>query len=174
MSPLLPFFDPERPLRLVLDTNVVMALWHFADPKLEDLAGFIAGGRAVLLTRDDCLDELQRVLAYPQFALAPERQAQIKAAYAAQAQCMPPLDEAQLTEAAGLPRCRDRDDQKFVTLAWAAGADVLVTRDKLVLALGRKAPLRGRLAILTPERLLSALAGQAGIPPALKSGAAAP
>ncbi|MBS1210361.1 MAG: hypothetical protein H6R19_2759, partial [Proteobacteria bacterium] len=26
--------EMSQPLRLVLDTNVVMALWHFEDPKL--------------------------------------------------------------------------------------------------------------------------------------------
>ena len=157
MSPLLPSLDPAQPLRLVLDTNVVMALWHFADPKLTPLADFIAAGRAVLFTREDCLGELRRVLAYVQFAIPPERQARLHAAYAARVRCLPPADEAQLAVAATLPRCRDRDDQKFVTLAWDAGADVLVTRDKLLLGLARKAPLRGRLAILTPERLQQAL-----------------
>lgn len=157
MPDLLPCYDADRPLRLLLDTNVVMALWHFADPELFELSAFIAEGRAVLVTRADCLDELRRVLAYNQFAIAPERQAAIHAAYAELAQCLPEPDLAQTEFAATLPRCKDRDDQKFVTLAWDALVEVLVTRDKLLLALARKAPLRGRIAILTPERLLHAM-----------------
>ncbi|GAB2897790.1 hypothetical protein GCM10027046_29310 [Uliginosibacterium flavum] len=172
MPDLLPCYDSSRPLRLLLDTNVVMALWHFVDPKLSELAAFIAEERALLFTRADCLDELQRVLAYHQFAIAPERQLAIHATYAGLAQCLPEPDAAQIEFAATLPRCKDRDDQKFVTAAWDAAVEVLVTRDKLLLALARKQPLRGRIAILTPERLLLALkaSGEA----ALKSAASAP
>lgn len=156
----LPVLDVSRPLRLVLDTNVVMALWHFADPKLAALADFVGSPRAVLLTRSDCLGELQRVLAYCQFAISPERQVALHAAYVARVRCLADADEAQRAFAASLPRCKDRDDQKFVSLAWDAAADVLVTRDKLLLGLARKPPLRERMMILTPERLQQALLAQ--------------
>jgi uncharacterized protein len=145
--------EMSQPLRLVLDTNVVMALWHFEDPKLAGLWALIDEKRADLFTRRDCLEELQRVLAYRQFAIEPARQIDLYAAYVARAYCLPDADEEQLAFAASLPKCKDRDDQKFVSLAWDAGAHVLVTRDKLVLGLSRKAPLREKLAILTPERL---------------------
>jgi len=152
--------DLSQPLRLVLDTNVVMALWHFVDPKLAELSRLIDEKRAILFTRGDCLGELQRVLAYHQFAIAPARQTELYATYAAIAQCLPEADEAQLAFAASLPKCKDRDDQKFVSLAWDADIDVLVTRDKLLLGLARKAPLRDKLAILTPERLQQVLCAE--------------
>jgi len=41
-------------------------------------------------------------------------------------------------ERARLPVCRDRDDQKFLELAAAAGADCLVTKDRELLALSRR------------------------------------
>ncbi len=47
--------------------------------------------------------------------------------------------------------CRDPDDQKFIDLALASGARWLISRDKALLALARRARLRD-LAILTPER----------------------
>ncbi|MFT7776961.1 putative toxin-antitoxin system toxin component, PIN family [Roseateles sp.] len=52
---------------------------------------------------------------------------------------------------AGRLVCRDPDDQKFIDLALAARARWLISRDKAVLALAKRARLRG-LAILTPER----------------------
>ena len=162
MSEIDPPFDLSRPLRLVLDTNVVMALWHFADPSLQVLRAFAESPRATLLTRTECLDELQRVLMYSQFGLEPGRQQALFEAYRARAECLPPGEEG---GAEVLPRCKDRDDQKFVVLAWEGQADVLVTRDKLVLRLARRVPLRGKVAILTPERLQAEL---------LKSGVAAP
>lgn len=142
----------SSPLRLVLDTNVVMALWHFRDPGLAPLAALIERGACALLTRADCLDELQRVLAYRQFGVPPERQAQIHAHYAALAQCLSDPDEAERLALEALPRCKDRDDQKFLALAWAGRAEVLLTRDKLLLKLARKSPFREQLRILTPER----------------------
>lgn len=58
----------DRP-RLVLDTNTVLALWMFRDPKLEALRAWIEAGNCLLLSREDALEELRRVLAYRQFGL---------------------------------------------------------------------------------------------------------
>lgn len=51
---------------------------------------------------------------------------------------------------AGRLVCRDPDDQKFVDLALATNARWLISRDKAVLALAKRAKLKG-LAILKPE-----------------------
>jgi predicted nucleic acid-binding protein len=52
-----------------------------------------------------------------------------------------------------LPACRDRDDQKFLEAALAAGAGFLVTRDRALLGLARRAlPFR----ILTPAGFAAA------------------
>lgn len=165
MGPFLLTIDTSRVLRVVLDTNAVMALWHFLDPALAGLRRYVETDAVALLSSDACLGELQRVLAYRQFAIAPQRQQALYAAYAARVNCVPEADAAEQAALASLPRCKDRDDQKFISLAWQAQADVLVTRDKLLLKLARKAPLRERLAILTPERLqlaLQATAQEAG------------
>ncbi|WP_369293093.1 PIN domain-containing protein [Klebsiella variicola] len=47
--------------------------------------------------------------------------------------------------------CRDQDDQKFIDLALDARARWLVSRDKAVLALAKRARAR-QLLIVTPER----------------------
>ncbi|TAH45061.1 MAG: PIN domain-containing protein [Betaproteobacteria bacterium] len=61
------------------------------------------------------------------------------------------------SKAAMLPACRDRDDQKFLEIAAQAPATHLLTRDKALLKLARHRLLRGRFAILTPERFLAAM-----------------
>lgn len=49
-----------------------------------------------------------------------------------------------------LPRCRDRDDQKFLELAYQAGAVALLTRDDELLRLARRAKRDGLFTILPP------------------------
>ena len=51
---------------------------------------------------------------------------------------------------AGRLVCRDPDDQKFIDLALSGGARWLVSRDKAVLALARRALPRG-LLIVKPD-----------------------
>ena len=70
---------------------------------------------------------------------------------------MVPACEAPVCE---LPACLDRDDQKFLELARDNGTRALLTRDKLVLKLGRRPVIAACFAILTPERLQSLLLAQ--------------
>lgn len=136
---------------LVLDTNTVMALWHFKDPALKSLAESIDAGSLILFSRDDALEEFRRVLAYVQFGIAPERQTQLFDTYRARINPAPTPDENALV----LPVCRDRDDQKFLEIARDAGVNFLLTRDKLLLKLARHRVLRDRFQILTPERFIA-------------------
>ena len=137
-------------MRLVLDTNTVLALWMFCDPALSPLREPCEAGRFTLLGNDACLDELERVLGYRQFKVGPERAAAIHATYAARLERVP----APEGEPEPLPRCKDTDDQKFLELARDGRADLLVTRDKHLLKLARRKTLAGRFRILTPEKFV--------------------
>ncbi|PLX75010.1 MAG: PIN family protein [Azoarcus sp.] len=136
---------------LVLDTNTVMALWHFKDPALESLSSAIDAGTLKLFSRDDALEEFRRVLAYSQFSISPDDQTQLFDTYRNRINPAP----ATAVDALQLPACRDRDDQKFVEIARDAGVDHLLTRDKLLLKLARHSVLRDRFRILTPERFIA-------------------
>lgn len=158
MSGALPLAVPslERPLRVVFDTNVLLSMFVFADSRFAPLRIEVDAGRWLAFTRADCLEEFRRVLDYAMFKLEPERQAAAYAAYAAVAQLATELlADASASAPTPLPKCKDRDDQKFLELARDVGADWLVSSDKALLKLNRK--LVGRYAILKPEQALKAL-----------------
>lgn len=139
------------PRRVVLDTNVLVSLYVFADSRLAPLRALIESGAWLALSDDACLAEFRRVLAYPMFALAPEQQQAAFAAYAAVVTRAAPDAGRNLP---ALPRCKDRDDQKFLELARDSAADWLVTADKALLQLARRDRLRGLFRILDPDAAL--------------------
>ncbi|HTJ96867.1 MAG TPA: putative toxin-antitoxin system toxin component, PIN family [Rhodocyclaceae bacterium] len=146
--------SPPRPLRIVFDTNVLLSMFVFADSRFAPLRAEVDAGRWLAYTRADCLDEFRRVLNYEMFKLEEERQAAAYAAYVAAVQHAPPLSPDMTP--APLPRCKDKDDQKFLELARDVEADWLVSSDKALLKLARK--LVGRYRIIKPEQALKELA----------------
>lgn len=147
-----PAFSPAEARRVVLDTNVLVSLYVFKDSRFAPLRSSIESGDWQAITNESCFGEFRRVLSYPLFALSAERQKEALAAY-----------DAGVVRHAGsspgaiatLPRCADRDDQKFLELARDSGADWLVTADKALLKLARRDRLRGLFRILTPEAALA-------------------
>jgi len=138
--------------RVVLDTNVLVSLYVFADSRFAPLRARIESGKWQAVTNDACFGEFRRVLGYPLFALTEAQQAGALAAYAASTARH---DGAPIAPAVALPRCKDRDDQKFLELARDGRADWLVTADKALLRLARRDRLRGLFRILTPEAALT-------------------
>jgi predicted nucleic acid-binding protein len=58
---------------------------------------------------------------------------------------------APTSRALRLPVCTDRDDQKFLEIARDADAGILVTKDKALLKLARRAARENLFRIMTPE-----------------------
>lgn len=140
-------------LRVVFDTNVLLSLFVFADSRFDPLRSAVEAGRWRALTSPACLAEYRRVLAYDQFALTADRQ---EAAYADYLNLAALVDPAPLAEVP-LPKCQDKDDQKFLELARDAGAGWLVTADKALLRLRRGRRLEPLFRILTPDEALTRL-----------------
>ena len=115
--------------RIVLDTNVVLDLFHWANVDAVPIMAALEAGTLTCLADERTLDELQRVLTYPQLKLTPEMIAERWARYRALVEVIPE------GEAPALPRCKDRDDQKFLELAARCEADLLVSKDKALLKL---------------------------------------
>lgn len=148
-----------RPARVVFDTNVLLSLWVFTDSRFAPLRQRVDRGDWIALTDEHCLAEFKRVLDYGQFKLSAERQAQIFADYSAIAEANHPRKTSNVP----LPRCSDRDDQKFLELARNAGAGWLVTADKALLKLARRNQLAGLFPIVTPDAVLAGVEKDAGL-----------
>jgi len=62
-----------------------------------------------------------------------------------------------------LPKCRDRDDQKFLELAHASGAEWLVSKDRAVLKLARRIARDFAFRIAEPKPFVLELEAQTAI-----------
>ncbi len=138
--------DSIRP-RIVLDTNVCLDLFVFADTRVATLRTALQSGDVVAVTDAECREEWLRVLAYPQLRLDEAARAAAIAAFDARVQLLPsaPVPEGVL------PRCADPDDQNFLQLAHASGARWLLSRDNALLVLARRTRRDGLFEILTPD-----------------------
>ena len=143
----------KRPTsRVVLDTNIVLDCLLFRDPATSGLMAAIDAKHVQLLVHQYALEELKRVLAYPQCRLSVPEQREVHDRYVELASlvAMPRgYTGDNLLLPTGFPRCRDRDDQAFLALAYHAKADGLITRDEDLLELRRKLRRFG-IAILAP------------------------
>lgn len=140
--------------RLVLDTNVVMDLFHFRAPPLAPLMAAIESGAVICLANEETLAELARVTGYKQFCLDDAGRQRIFEAYRAQVTLIAKSVDPALPL---LPKCRDPDDQMFLELALAGHADMLISRDNQVLKLARARQRPCPFAILAPEYALRRL-----------------
>jgi len=136
-------------IRLVLDTNVWLDWLAFDDPAVAPVKAAVAAGRAEVFIDAACEAELERALGYD---LGSKFTLDAKAQGACLAECrrVARRIESAMSEAerAGLPSCRDRDDQKFMEAALATGAHFLVTKDRALLDLARRT---ARFSIVAPE-----------------------
>ena len=137
-------------LRFVLDTNVVLDLFHWANTDAVPIMAALEAGRIECFADERTLDELQRVLTYPQLKMTPEMIVERYARYSGLITMVEP------GEAPPLPRCKDRDDQKFLELAARSGADLLVSKDKALLKLRGRTKLA--FQILKPAAACKLLA----------------
>ena len=122
-------------MRLVLDTNIWIDWFIFDDPIVAALKTAHRNGSIEIVVDEACLQEFDRVLVYPEFALTGSQ----RSAFLAEVGRRTTRHETCVAAPANaLPRCNDPDDQKFLELAQDAKVDWLVTRDKALLRLARK------------------------------------
>ena len=144
--------------QIVLDTNVWLDLLLFRDPGCATLEAALESGAVRAVTREDCREEWRRVLHYPQLPIDDMLRPALEQAF--DHYVIDASDEALAPEAsAALPRCADPDDQKFLELAQASRARWLLSKDKALLVLHRRALERAGFAIMRPSDWLTPAGG---------------
>ena len=131
------------PLRVVLDTDVLVSTLLFPRSSLSWLRTAWRSGTIVPLASSDTTRELLRVLCYPKFRLTEEEREHVLADY------LPWCETITAGAGAATPDCRDPFDRPFLELALSGRADALVTGDRDLLALAPVFPV----SILTPAAL---------------------
>jgi putative PIN family toxin of toxin-antitoxin system len=154
---------------IVLDSNVWIDILVFDDPASRPIRAALERGELDVVIDPPCLVELERVLDYPQFVRFAVDKQQALAQTAKWTRQIPPAAQTlalQLPEHPRpiLPRCSDRDDQKFLELAAASGAAWLVTKDKALLKLHRRLHRDFQCQIDRPAIFTAAL-GLSAAPP---------
>lgn len=132
----------------VLDTNVCLDLFVFRDPAIKKFHEAIIANTFHAITREDCREEWLRVLDYPKLNLDVTEKERSKLEFDKFIQLIKPEKRDDHL----LPICSDKDDQKFMELAFDARADVLITRDKALLKLARKNTRNGFFCIISPDQ----------------------
>ncbi|TVR98149.1 MAG: putative toxin-antitoxin system toxin component, PIN family [Trueperaceae bacterium] len=121
--------------RYVFDTNVVVSVLVFRGESLAWLRTAWATGRVTPVVSRATTTELTSVLAYPKFALDGFERTELLADYLPFAQLVTdPVPRAPV-------RAVDPDDQPFVDLCVASGAQGLVTGDARLLTLAPTVPV---------------------------------
>jgi len=142
---------------LLLDTNIVLDWLAFDDAAARPISAAITAREVRLISSPAGVAELQRALAYKAIGLDAPAQAQVLEVFLRHALLR---DDPPEGASAMLPRCDDRDDQKFLELAWHAGARWLVSRDKALLKLAAQVARMGRFGIIAPPGFSAALAAR--------------
>jgi len=133
-------FDPEIIATMSLALESVceeLGLKLVDDPATRPIRAALEARTLKALIDARCLNELTRVLDYPQFVRMAVDKAAALATLAQLSQLVAP-EPPENADERPLPKCRDRDDQKFLELAHASKADWLVSKDRAVLKLARR------------------------------------
>jgi len=138
---------------IVIDTNTVLDWLLFEDPAGLAVGTAVGTGQLRWVATSTMVDELHSVLSRPGFErwqarIEPTRRMTLQHCQIVTAQAMGAADQL---------RCTDADDQKFIDLALARRVPWLLTRDKALLRLAKRAAHRG-VRVLTPAHWMTVIA----------------
>jgi predicted nucleic acid-binding protein len=132
----------EQPILAVLDTNIVLDLFLFQDPRTDSLRQSLASGQLGWIATQHMRNELERVLTYSHIV------AKLEFYNKSSSDILKQFD--QLAQITGQPLskapyvCKDTDDQVFIDLAYVlaqqhSGQQIhLISKDKAILSMRKR------------------------------------
>jgi putative PIN family toxin of toxin-antitoxin system len=130
------------PPAAVLDTNVVLDWLVFDDARVAALAAAVESGGLRWLAAPPMRTELAHMLGHASLARWSPNAERVLTTFDRHALACEPPPPSRLV-------CSDADDQVFIDLAVAQRAAWLITHDRALLKLARRARLRG-VSVVTP------------------------
>ena len=128
----------DQQVRAVIDNSVLVAILRHRNPGNNWLIQLWTSGKILPLVSQETLHELEeKLLEYsptPDFYLATKFVAAAMRRYEPWCEMIEPQNN-NLN-----PRCRDPKDQKFIDLAFAGNARVLIARDRKLLEMDAQTP----------------------------------
>jgi len=113
----------KAPLKVVLDTNILVSALLFRG-ELSRIVELWKNGRLIPLISKATFQELKAVLEYPKFRLTKDEIRTI-----VEEEILPFFEVVEVADdVSGI--CNDPDDDKFISCALSASADVVVSGDK--------------------------------------------
>jgi len=130
--------------RFILDTNILLDLFVFDDAHVHPLHLALKNQQIEAIASPKTLLELADVISRSQFQLTKDKQAIILQEWQNWARI---VDDEALAKAPW--KCKDRDDQIFINLAYAYKPAVLISKDLEILKLAKRAEKEG--VLICPE-----------------------
>jgi putative PIN family toxin of toxin-antitoxin system len=119
---------------VVLDTNIRVDILVFDDQRAHPLRGALTNKTIDAVATAQTIEEFQDVISRPQFDLSLEQQKEIDLQWQTWSRI---LDDVSIEVAPW--KCKDRDDQVFINLAYSLRPAILISKDKLVLKIAKRA-----------------------------------
>jgi len=119
---------------LILDTNILLDIFVFDDQRAHPLRAALSNQEVDALVTEGTLDEFIDVISRSQFGLDKQKQAEILLQWQSWSRL---VKQSDLQVAPW--KCKDRDDQVFINLAFSFKPSTLISKDKLVLKLAKRA-----------------------------------
>lgn len=125
----------KKPLRVVLDTNILISTLLFRG-ELSEIVGLWKSGRVLPVISKETFRELRDILEYPKFRLTKDEIRMI-----IEEEVLPFFEVVDVHDRM-IGVCSDPDDDKFLSCALAASVDFIVSGDRHLCSIGAYKTLR--------------------------------
>ena len=139
---------------VVLDTNILLDILVFDDERAHPLRAALTNQEIDAVATQHTIEELADVISRPQFELDLQEQTNVMMQWQSWVRI---VNDEDLVVAPW--KCKDRDDQVFINLAFSLKPATLISKDKLVLKIAKRAIKEQVVITADHDKFLSAAGG---------------